>query len=204
MVPRRAVSSRERMLQAAEALMREGGFKAAGIKQVVAQSGTPIGSVYHYFPQGKTQLAAEALRRHGDKARALLDSMFAGDRPVADRVRDLFRTAARGFDDSDRNRGCAIGAVTLDLSAADNALRTVCHEAFESWVDTIAGHLPWRSHKARRSFAEMVVTTLEGAFIVSRAQQSGRPFLNAGDWLAKSAESYGQQPTQRNREGEAL
>jgi AcrR family transcriptional regulator len=178
------------MLQAAEALMREGGFKAAGIKQVVATSGTPIGSLYHYFPQGKTQLAIEALRRHGDKGRALLDSMFAGDRSVADRVRVLFRTAASGFDRSDRNRGCAIGAVTLDLSAADGALRTVCQEAFDGWVDTIAGHLPWRDHKARRSFAEMVVTTLEGAFIVSRARQSGRPFLTAGEWLAKSAESH--------------
>jgi TetR/AcrR family transcriptional repressor of lmrAB and yxaGH operons len=192
MVERDTRSSRERMLQAAEALMREGGFKAAGIKQVVAQSGAPIGSVYHYFPQGKTQLAVEALRLHGGKGRILLDSMFAGDRPVPDRVRALFRTAARGFDRSDRNRGCAIGAVTLDLSAADSALRTVCQEAFDSWVVTIAGHLPWRSHKARRSFAQMVVTTLEGAFIVSRAEQIGQPFLTAGDWLAAAAESYGQ------------
>ena len=170
--------------------MREGGLTAAGIKQVVARSRTPIGSLYHYFPEGKTQLAAEALRLHGGRGRDLLAMIFGGERPVSERVRALFGTAARGFDQSDRRRGCAIGAVTLDLSSADDALRAVCQEAFESWVDTIEQRLPWRSRKARRSFAEMVVTTLEGAFIVSRAQQSGQPFLTAGDWLAEAAESY--------------
>jgi AcrR family transcriptional regulator len=178
------------MLQAAEALTREGGFKAAGIKQVVARSRTPIGSVYHHFPKGKVQLAAEALRLHGGKARTLLESMFTLDQPVASRVLTLFRTAARGFDESGRNRGCAIGAVTLDLADSDTELRAVCNESFDGWVDTIAQHLPWQSQKARRSFAEMVVTSLEGAFIVSRARQSGKPFLTAGKWLAAAAESH--------------
>jgi len=170
--------------------MREGGLNAAGIKQVVARSHAPIGSLYHHFPQGKTQLASEALRLHGEKARALLVGAFAVERPVAARVRALFSTAAVGFDRSGRYKGCAIGAVTLDLAPADQALRAVCQESFEGWVDAIAGHLPWRDHKARRSFAEMVVTTIEGAFILSRAQRSGKPFLTAGEWLARAAESY--------------
>jgi AcrR family transcriptional regulator len=186
----RLTSSRDRMLQAAETLMREGGLTAAGIKQVVARSRTPIGSVYHHFPRGKIQLATEVLSLHGAKARTLLDTMFAGDQPVPTRVRALFATAARGFEQAGGHRGCAIGAVTLDLGATDTALRAVCHEAFESWVDTIAEHLPWRNRTARRSFAQTVVTTLEGAFVLSRAQQSGQPFLTAGEWLAAAAESY--------------
>ena len=50
--------------------------------------------------------------------------------------------------------------------------------------------LPWKSQKLRRSFAEMVVTTFEGAFIVSRARQSGQPFITAGEWLAAAADSH--------------
>src|SRR5262245_55862953 len=187
------ISPRDRMLQAAETLMREGGLSAAGIKRVVDRSQTPIGSLYHYFPDGKTQLAAEALRLHGGKARDLLTTSFDGDRSVAQRVRALFETAARVFDQSDRSRGCAIGAVTLDLTPADEALRVVCQEAFESWVDVIDRRLPWRNRKARRSFAEMVVTSLEGAFILSRAQRRGQPFQTAGEWLARTAESYDRQ-----------
>ncbi len=183
-------STRDRMLDAAESLLRERGLAGAGIKQIVARSRTPIGSVYHHFPEGKTELAAAALHRHAEKARALLETMFAPDTPVAERVRALFSTAARGFDQSGRHKSCAIGTVTLDLAAGDSVLRGVCAEAVDGWVEEIARRLPWKSQKLRRSFAEMVVTTFEGAFIVSRARQTGQPFITAGEWLAAAADSH--------------
>jgi AcrR family transcriptional regulator len=183
-------STRDRMLDATEALLRERGLAGAGIKEIVARSRTPIGSVYHHFPDGKTELAAAALRRHAEKARALLEAKFAPDTPVADRVRSLFANAARVFEKSGRHKSCAIGTVTLDLDARDSALRGVCAEAVELWVETIARRLPWKSRKLRRSFAEMVVTNFEGAFIISRARQTGQPFITAGEWLAAAAESH--------------
>lgn len=183
-------STRDRMLDATESLLRERGLAGAGIKQIVARSRTPIGSVYHHFPDGKTELAAAALRRHAEKARVLLEAMFAPDTPVAERVRGLFSTAARGFEQSGRLKSCAIGTVTLDLAAGDSVLRSVCAEAIDGWVEEIARRLPWKSQKLRRSFAEMVVTTFEGAFIISRARQTGQPFITAGEWLATAAESH--------------
>ena len=63
-------------------------------------------------------------------------------------------------------------------------------EAVDGWVETIARRLPWKSQKLRRSFAEMVVTTFEGAFIISRARQTGQPFITAGEWLAAATDSH--------------
>jgi len=188
--PKPAASSRDRLLEAAEALLREGGLAAAGIKQVAERGRAPIGSVYHHFPGGKTQLAAEALEIHGHRARRLLETMFDRDQPVAARVRTLFTTAAREFDRSGRDRGCAIGAVSLDLSATDDSLRAACDAAFGGWIDAIAEHLPWPDPATRASYAEMVVTTLEGAFVLSRARRSGTPFITAGEWLATAANAY--------------
>ncbi len=176
------------MLQAAESLMRERGLAGAGIKQVVAKSGAPIGSVYHHFPDGKTQLAADALRIHGEKARQLFDTVFAQDRPLPERLRKFFRGAAKGFDQAGGLKSCAIGAVTLDLGAEDTELRSVCNEVFNSWVTTIAPHLPWDDEKKSRSFAEMIVLSVEGAFILSRAGRTGQPLISAGDWLAAALE----------------
>ena len=183
-------SSRARMLDAAESLLRERGLASAGIQQIVARSRAPIGSVYHHFPEGKTELVALALRRHAEKVGVMLEAAFASDTPVPERVRALFSNAARGFDQSGRLKGCAIGTVTLDLAADDSALREVCAEAIDGWAEAIARQLPWRSAKLRRSFSEMVVTTFEGAFITSRARQSGQPFKTAGEWLAAAAESH--------------
>jgi AcrR family transcriptional regulator len=186
------------MLEATETLLRERGLAGAGIQQVVALSGAPIGSVYHFFPGGKTQLVAEALQIHGDKARAVIERILEDrTRPLPERFRTLFRTAASGFDRAGANRSCAVGTVALDLDARQDALRTLCRDALDGWIASIARELPWADEAARRSFAEMVVASLEGAFILSRARQSGAPFITVGDWLARMLEGLPRNPRGR-------
>jgi AcrR family transcriptional regulator len=176
------------MIDAAETLLRERGLAGAGIQDVVARSGAPIGSLYHFFPGGKTQLVSEALRRQSEKADRVFRRALQDTGPLPDRVRRLFRSAAAGFDRGGAHNGCAIGAVTLDVESDDVALRTVCREAMDSWIASIATELPWARASERRAFAEMVVMALEGAFILSRARRSGKPFITAGEWLAAMLE----------------
>jgi AcrR family transcriptional regulator len=46
---RRGMKSRELVLDAAERVMAEDGFEAATLARVVAESGVPMSSVYHYY-----------------------------------------------------------------------------------------------------------------------------------------------------------
>jgi AcrR family transcriptional regulator len=46
---RRGMKSRELVLDAAERVMAEDGFEAATLTRVVAESGIPMSSVYHYY-----------------------------------------------------------------------------------------------------------------------------------------------------------
>ena len=178
------------MIQAAETLLRESGLSGAGIKQLVARSGAPVGSVYHFFPGGKTQIVTETLRLHSVKVVTLLEHSFRdGTVPLPARLRALFRRAAKGFDAAGADKSCAIAGVTLDLRASDHSLRQVCDASFNQWVEEIASHLPWPDVAMRRSFATMVVLSLEGAFILARAGKAGEVFTTAGDWLARLAES---------------
>ncbi|HYU79118.1 MAG TPA: TetR/AcrR family transcriptional regulator [Vicinamibacterales bacterium] len=178
-------ATRELMLEAAETLLRERGLAGAGIQQVIARSGAPIGSLYHFFPGGKTQLVAEALRINSGKAGALFRSVLSDtSASLPDRVRRFFRTASSGFDRMGADKGCAIGSVALDLDARHEALRVVCQEAFDAWTASIADELPWSDAATRRGFAEMLIAGLEGAFILGRARRSGEPFITVGEWLA--------------------
>ena len=179
--------AREDFLDATEALLREVGMSGTGLKDVVARSGAPIGSLYHYFPGGKNQLVVEALRRHAGKSRRLLEHFFDGKASAATALRSLFDTAAEGFERAGANKGCAIGAVTLDLARSDKAIRDVCESTFEEWVAIIAPHLPFTEEHARRSFATAVVAALEGAFVVGKATRSGDAFRAAGECLASIA-----------------
>jgi TetR/AcrR family transcriptional repressor of lmrAB and yxaGH operons len=189
-MPQTSHPSRKRMLDAAEMLLRERGLAGAGIQQVIARSGSPIGSLYHFFPGGKTQLAAEALRVNGEKAGALFQRILGdASAPLAERVRRLFRTAAAGFDNAGADKGCAIGSVALDLDARHEALRAICQETFDAWNAAIADELPWSDAATRRGLADVLVAGIEGAFILGRARRSGEPFVTVGEWLALMLQS---------------
>ena len=177
-------SSRARLLDAAQDLLREGGMSGTGIKDVVARSGAPIGSLYHYFPQGKTQLVTESLEAQAEKSRKLLERFFNGQVTAAAALRSLFKTAADGFERAGANKACAIGAVTLDLTRSDKELRDICKNTFDQWISVITPHLPFSDERSRQIFAMTVVAALEGAFILGKATQSGDPFRSVGECLA--------------------
>ena len=177
-------TSRDRLLQATETLLREAGMAGTGIKDVVKRSGAPIGSLYHYFPGGKTQLVTEALAIHAGRSDALLSRFFNGKASAATAVRRLFDSAAEGFDRAGADKGCAIGAVSLDLQEGDSEARRICEATFAGWVDLIAPHLPFPDKSVRASFAVTIVAGLEGAFVLARAARSGAPFREVGKSLA--------------------
>jgi len=93
------------------------------------------------------------------------------------------------FEEGAFEQSCAAGAVTLDLDAEVVALRPVIAAAFASWRSVIANHLPLRSRARRESLAGLVLSTIEGAYIRGRAEHSKKPFLEAGEWLARLAQS---------------
>src|SRR5438093_13219352 len=54
--------SRARMVRSAASLIRTRGVNATSFSDVLSDSGAPRGSIYHHFPNGKEQLAADAIR----------------------------------------------------------------------------------------------------------------------------------------------
>src|SRR2546428_349405 len=58
--------SRTKMVRSAASLIRRRGLSRASFADIVADSGAPRGSIYHHFPQGKDQLAKEAIRATSD------------------------------------------------------------------------------------------------------------------------------------------
>jgi AcrR family transcriptional regulator len=186
---RKRAPARVRLLDAAEDMLREVGMAGTGIKDVVARSGAPIGSLYHYFPDGKTQLVCEALQIQADKSGELLKRFFDPTTSLATALRSLFNTAADGFERAGANKGCAIGAVTLDLMPGDTAVRSICRSTFDQWVEIIAPRVPCSDQRSRRSFAVTIVAALEGAFVLARAAHSGDPFRQVGKALAAMVSS---------------
>ena len=164
-------TTRERIIQASSALFMERGYSASGLKQISAASDAPIGSLYHFFPGGKEELAAETLRTSGAAYQALVEAVFDDAPDIVTGVRECFAGAAEVLRATDYADACPIATVALEVASSDESLRLVTAGIFESWLDSAterlgrAGIEPARA----RELATVLVAALEGGFLLSRA-----------------------------------
>jgi TetR/AcrR family transcriptional regulator, lmrAB and yxaGH operons repressor len=175
---------RDRMVDAAIAGLRASGLSGAGVNQVVAASGAPKGSLYHYFPGGKLQIAREALERFGELRRQDMEAVLAVDGPVDQNIRRLFKRMAKGMAAEDFRFGCAVGGAALDLDEDSAELAPVCHAVLESWTDALAKALDPLPAPRRRPLARFIVTAMQGALVQARAARTTQPLLEAGEIAA--------------------
>ena len=94
----------------------------------------------------------------------------------------------------DFRQSCPAGTVCLDLDADLEGLRAVVASSLAQYVRAIAAHFPLRNAERSASFAGLLLTAIEGAYVRGRADRSGRPFREAGTWLAALADREARLP----------
>jgi TetR/AcrR family transcriptional regulator, lmrAB and yxaGH operons repressor len=176
----KASESKTRIIHAALDLLSQSGLSGVGINQVVASSAAPRGSIYHFFPGGKLELATVALEEEERGIGQWLRGIFDEREPIAKKVESLFAAAAANSEASGFNKSCPVAAVTLDIDHDSERLRAVCHRIFMTWRDIIAAGLDEVPEAERRGAAELILATLEGAHLLSRSEASKDPLLRAG------------------------
>lgn len=178
--------TRARIQDAATVLFRRHGYSATGLKRIAAEADAPFGSIYHFFPGGKQQLAEDMIRTsgaaYGRMVLALLDSVSD---PV-ESVVHAFEAAADDLEAADYADACPIGTVALEVASSNEVLRIATAEVFEEWVGAATrwfGH--WVAEpKTAQSLAYSMVMVLEGAFMLSRAARDPEPLRVAGRSMA--------------------
>ncbi|MDQ1508148.1 MAG: hypothetical protein QOD57_5875, partial [Actinomycetota bacterium] len=130
-----AVNTRDRIIGAAAQLYGRYGYTGVGLKQVAAESGAPIGSLYHFFPGGKDELAAEALRLSGHGYQRLVEAVFENAPDLVSGIRATFEGAAGVLAASGYVDACWIETVALEVASTNEPLRLVTAEIFERWIE---------------------------------------------------------------------
>lgn len=178
---------RERMIEAAITLMRRSGYSGVGINEVLAESGAPKGSMYHYFPGGKREIAVAALAVYAQRTVEMIDGHLARGHTPEQKIRRLFKAFEERLEGFGYARSCAAGCVSLDLDPDLGPVREAVQAAFIAYVEVIERHFPFADRRRARSFAGFVLTAIEGAYVRGRAEHSALAFREAGQWLARLA-----------------
>lgn len=145
----------------------------------------PLGSTYHYFPEGKQQLATEAVRYTGEwVARALRKELEAGP---AEGLRAFLALWRAIVVESDFRAGCPVLAVAIEEAPADEippALAAAA-EVFDQWESLLAASLRAHGAEAERAaqLATLVVASVEGTVAMCRAKRSMEPLDRTAEQL---------------------
>lgn len=181
-----ARSTREAILTAAAELMRHRGYAAVGMKDVVAASGAPIGSLYHHFPGGKLQIAREALVNAGIAYGLLIPTLIDPHDDLGAAIEAAFTQAAEDMADTGYANMCPVASVAAEVADTVPDLRDTAAEIFTSWLDGGTAYFASRGLQpgAARELAVALIGALEGAFVLARTLRSTEPLLVAGRTLA--------------------
>jgi TetR/AcrR family transcriptional repressor of lmrAB and yxaGH operons len=167
--------SRARMVRSAASLIRTRGVSGTSFSDVLSDSGAPRGSIYHHFPNGKEQLAGDAIRWTSDRVLAH-QRLCAGTTPEA--VLECFIAMWRQVvEASGGAAGCVVAGVAIDTAGADADLMAVVRTTFRAWRDLLAEQLVAVGLPAARA-AQIALVTLagmEGALILCRAEGNSGP-----------------------------
>lgn len=169
--------SRERIVAGAADMISRRGLSATSIREMAKHAQAPLGSTYHYFPEGKQQLATEAVRYTGEwVARSLRKELAAG--PTAGLC--AFLALWRGIVvDTDFHAGCPVLAVAIEEPPADEVppALAAAAEVFDQWEGLLADSL--RAHGAdveqAAQIATLIVAAVEGTVALCRAKRSTDP-----------------------------
>jgi len=169
-----ADDAREKMVTGAVRLLATSGLEGVSFSTVLELTGAPRGSIYHHFPEGKSQLIELALERAGQYLLAAMETPpRIGAVQVAEHFFEIWRKVLLG---SNFQAGCAVLAVTV--ATREPALLKAARKVFLSWQDRLAQQLTRGGLKPDRAkmMAITMITSVEGAVVLSRATQSSEPF----------------------------
>jgi TetR/AcrR family transcriptional regulator, transcriptional repressor for nem operon len=175
-------SLRERILDAGLRVMFRTGYAGSGVRDIVAEAGTPQGSFTNHF-RSKEEFAGAVLDRYFAHLKGLvsqaLDDPNLGPRQRLRRYLDIIseRLAADGF-----NRGCLIGDLSLEAAPRSERLREQLDAIFREWRRPFAAAIAEGQAKgeiaatfAPEELAEFLLASWQGAILRMKVERSAVP-----------------------------
>ena len=181
-----AQNTRDRMIDAAVDALRRDGVAGMSFTDLLIASGAARGAIYHHFPGGKSELVVEAVTRNaGDVRGRLVDLPHGSPRLIVDEFLRLIRPVVQ---QSSAGSGCAVAAAAMgSYDQRDyKSLQQAAATAITMWVGVLKErlHAGGIDETEAADLGSLLVTTLEGAHVLARAEGSIDPFDQAARALS--------------------
>lgn len=184
-MPRDGAPTRERILDAAEALVLDYGFSGTSLEMVLERSGITKGAFFYHF-RSKGDLAHALVARYAEQDESKLEEfMGRAERLSRDPLQQvlifvgLFEEAAESL--TEPYPGCLFASYCYESRQFDPETLSIIAETFRGWRRRLGAKLreaaarhPPRLAVDPEDLADLITTVFEGSFIMSRTLQDPR------------------------------
>jgi TetR/AcrR family transcriptional regulator, lmrAB and yxaGH operons repressor len=181
------MTTRETLVETTSSLLEAQGYHATGLSQIIAASGTPKGSLYYYFPDGKEELAEAAVARSGQLTAERIRQGLAGKARPAKAVRAFVLRIAEAVEASGFRAGGPLQSVALETANASPRLNAACQAAYHQLEQAFAKRLVQGGYAPARAaaLATFITAAIEGGIVLSRTYHTGAPLRQAARELER-------------------
>jgi AcrR family transcriptional regulator len=141
---KKGLATRQRIVDATAARVREHGVAATTLDDVRASTNTSKSQLFHYFPGGKAELLQAVAREEADR-------VLADQQPYLD---DLTSWSAwRAWRDAvvtryqEQGRECPLSTLLSELGRADPVTEAIVTELLEAWLARISAGIRAMQHQ---------------------------------------------------------
>lgn len=185
------MATRERFLQATAELLESQGYQGTGLMEILDAGGAPRGSLYYHFPEGKEQLAAEAIEEAGNRLAEHVRQQLAVEEPLAQVVGRFVRRIASEVEAARFKTGGPLQTVALESATTNERLNEACRRGYRRLLAAVAERLQAEGCSAveAASTAQFLVASVEGAILLSRTFHSADPLRQVAGQLEQYLEA---------------
>ncbi|MEY8843778.1 TetR/AcrR family transcriptional regulator [Bacillus safensis] len=179
------VSTKDKIIQTAALLLRKQGYHATGLNQIIRESGTPKGSLYYYFPNGKEELAIASVEYISQKVINQIEEGFAySDDPYI--AIDRFMTnIIRGFMEKESERGIPIVLLAAESKPENTQLHAACKQEMVRWQELVKEKLMNSGYEENKAdeLASLLHSMVIGGLSMTTALKQTTPLEHVKSYL---------------------
>jgi len=156
-------------------IFREHGYAGASLSAITERTGLGKGSLYHFFPDGKDEMARAVLDDVADWFETQVFAPLRDSEDAAAGIDHMFRAVVQFFHSG--RRVCLVGTFALDETRDRFAVEVQSY--FAAWTRALAAALRRSGLETRhaRETAEDVVAGIQGALVLARSQDDPALFV---------------------------
>ena len=170
-------TAREQILLTTSILLEKQGFHGTGLNEIIKESGSPKGSLYYYFPDGKEQIAGEAILQSGRMTADRIRTGLAENRVTSKAIYEFVLKIAENIELSGFGAGGPLTAVAMETATQSERINAACREAYEMLESAFREKLLEGGIPSRQAdeLARFITAAIEGGIILSRTYHTGEP-----------------------------